>query len=382
MHFSLRSAEGNQVEVYDSFGEVDETAWNSVVDGRNIYLTSGYLSSLHEALNDKMAFRYLIIKDKEGKPLGVAACQILDFKTSASDMKGRIINWLNLKILVCGNVFNDGENGYLFRKGEDQAKMNQLLGSVLHKLAGHRKNGRTSLILIKDFWPSSDPHLEPFHALYEEFSIDVNMVLKVSDSWHSMDDYKSCMVTKYRTKCKQVIKKSCEIEMRSLSATEIREQEEQIDTLYQQVLNSAEFKLGELNAHAFALMKERVGTAFRFNAYYLAGKLVGFSTSFVLEDAIDCNYVGIEYEINRSHALYQRMLYDFVELAINEQKQWLNYGRTAELIKSGLGAEPVNMKLFGRHRKDFINMFIRSMIGSIHPREFEIRRPFKQEYYE
>ena len=71
------------------------------------------------------------------------------------------------------------------------------------------------------------------------------------------------------------------------------------------------------------------------------------------------------------------MLYDFVSLAIIHKKGELRLGRTAETSKSGVGAIPVEMKLFAKHRNLLPSKLLQPLISSIKPNEFELRKPFK-----
>ena len=51
-------------------------------------------------------------------------------------------------------------------------------------------------------------------------------------------------------------------------------------------------------------------------------------------------FVGFEVTYNKSHALYQRMLVEFIQWGIAEKCTTVNLGRTALDIKASLGAEP------------------------------------------
>ena len=83
------------------------------------------------------------------------------------------------------------------------------------------------------------------------------------------------------------------------------------------------------------------------------------------------------YDLNHKHAIYQRMLYDYVSLAIENKSTELRFGRTAEEIKSTIGAEPVAMSLYIRHKNHITNKILKPIFASIKPSEFELRRPFK-----
>ena len=58
-------------------------------------------------------------------------------------------------------------------------------------------------------------------------------------------------------------------------------------------------------------------------------------------------------------------------------KQKQEQERTAEEIKSSLGAEPVDMKLYAKHKNSVSNKLIKPFLESISPSEFELRKPFK-----
>ena len=133
-----------------------------------------------------------------------------------------------------------------------------------------------------------------------------------------------------------------------------------------------------LDVRTFLELKNNLGNKFIFKGYFLDGVLVGFTSSFFYRDIIDANFVGIDYNINNTYKLYQRMLYDFVNLGIQHEKKVLRLGRTAETSKSAIGALPVEMKLFARHRNLLPSKLLKPLISSIQPDEFELRRPFKK----
>ena len=97
---------------------------------------------------------------------------------------------------------------------------------------------------------------------------------------------------------------------------------------------------------------------------------------------MEANYVGMDYQFNQDLAVYQRLLYDYVEQGISKEVTELQFGRTSELLKSSLGAEPTNMTLFARHKATIPNIFMASMLRNVSPSEFELRKPFKSKFME
>ena len=113
-----------------------------------------------------------------------------------------------------------------------------------------------------------------------------------------------------------------------------------------------------MNAVGFALLKRHLGSQFIFRAVLLEDKLVGFSTSFINQTALEANFVGIDYDQNIKYAIYQRLLYDYVSLAIDNSLEVLNYGRTSELLKSSLGAVAIPMKLYAKHTSKITHLLM------------------------
>ena len=46
--------------------------------------------------------------------------------------------------------------------------------------------------------------------------------------------------------------------------------------------------------------------------------MVGFISGVINKNSLDAHFVGIDYQLNREYAIYQRMLYDYVEIAISK----------------------------------------------------------------
>ena len=124
-------------------------------------------------------------------------------------------------------------------------------------------------------------------------------------------------------------------------------------------------------------MKENLGDSYILKGYWLEGKLVGFLSGIISRNTLDAHFVGIDYDLNRELAIYQRMLYDYIEMAITQRVKWLNFGRTASEIKSSVGAVPQEMTIYLRHRKHLPNKILSLFLNKIKPTEFNQKFPFK-----
>ncbi|HMX35110.1 MAG TPA: hypothetical protein PKC66_22955 [Leptospiraceae bacterium] len=377
-----------KLHIYSSFQEVNAEHWDLIIQNKNIYSTIPYLSAIEKSLVDQIQFRYFIYYNSKLYPVAVGVVQFLNFIDKGFDDKEevcRIRNSIKKKLLTekgiqmmsCGTPFASGETGFFYSDTLTHKEAYKHLSHALLQI--QKKEKSTPVILIKELFPES---IEKRNILvqhkFNEFEIDVNMILKISPKWKNLNDYMDAMVTKFRTKARTAIRKSEELTIRNLTLSEIDSLKNKIESLYLQVQEKSSFWFGALNANSFLYLKQNIGEDFILKGYFLGNELIGFSSSFLFDSILDANYVGINYELNRDFAIYQRMLYDYIDLAIERGCKELRFGRTAEEIKSSVGAVPVPMKLFIRHKNPIANRILKAIVATIHPSSYELRKPFKQ----
>lgn len=377
-----------------SIDQVDLVGWNKIVEGNNIYLSIPYLKALERSL-PAYDFRYFSFY-LENEIIGVGYCQIIKITSNeinAEDLSKRmggmlpksLINNIDLRILICGNAFASGENGFYFSEDIDtHTSLNFVMRAIDEVHLREKKAGnKIAITLIKEFWPES---FEEVSFLKEtgcsEINIDVNMVLTLASEWKTFEDYLDAMTSKFRTKAKHVMKTSKKIAVIDFEVDTITERLDQIDELYNTIVDRASFSFGRLNAYALLEVKRALGDQFYFRGYYLEDKLIGFSTATAFDDVLDGNFIGLNYAYNKEFSVYQRILYDFVNHAINIKARYLNIGRTAEEIKSGIGALPVEMVFYAKHRNKITNALLKPVVSNLTPSEYHLRKPFKASYYQ
>ncbi len=372
---------------FTTVSEVPSVDWNIVNKGQ-LFLSLPYLQALESALATSIDFKYLLFY-RETMPVAIAVTQLLRFNTSelslyelpcaiGETLRNSVIQNLDVSALVCGNLFTCGEHGFAYTDQITAREAYELLGKTMKELRRSDAKDKPSFLVLKEFWPqsvvASDVLLD---QKFRTVHIDVNMVLSLQTSWSSFEEYLLSMKTKFRTRAKKVLATSADLEVKEFTEEMITHYEQEINELYLSVIENADFKIAQLSAEAFRLIKEALGALFVFKGYFLDNKLVGFSTAFIVANAVEANHIGIDYAYNISHAIYQRMLYDYVDLAINKRVKYLRLGRTAELIKSSIGAQAVPMRLYVRHGNSVSNKLLKPVVGFIQPNDYEIRTPFK-----
>jgi len=137
--------------------------------------------------------------------------------------------------------------------------------------------------------------------------------------------------------------------------------------------------LGQFKIATYKDLKETFGDSYILKSYWIENKMVGFMSGLIHKKELDAHFVGIHYELNKQKAIYQRMLYDYIEIAITEKLTSLNFGRTASEIKSSVGATPEHLTIYVRHKKTMTNKILKLFLSNIHPKEYHQKYPFKKE---
>jgi hypothetical protein len=150
--------------------------------------------------------------------------------------------------------------------------------------------------------------------------------------------------------------------------------------LFDQMIQEDTFNLKEISPTYFIDLKAELGQEFPVRAYFEDGKMLAFYTVLSDRHRMEAHYVGFDVEKNRDLKLYQRMLYDLVEHAIDKGARELSFGRTAMEIKSCLGAKPEDYGIFLKISNPFINKLVGPNIRNIKPDPWQPRHPFKEGY--
>jgi predicted N-acyltransferase len=378
--------------IYKHTSEVDSHAWSQLHPVAGAFLCLDYLTALEEAHDEGLEIR-LVMFYRGTEPLGIAAFQIAHFATSEDAYSNVFLNCINAigrcirgkhvhNILISGNAFATGEHGFSFQPDVDNTTVAFCLHHAMEAIAKQeQKRGRRICAMVtKDFYPETvgvADQLERFR--FKKFQVDHNMVMPVLDEWNTFDDYLESLNTKFRTKAKSALKRSSNLRVVEADETDVLQHAEAMQRLYENVYLKADFRLGRLQAKALAELLKRIPNQFFVRQYFLNDQLVGFMTAMRCGDVIEAHVIGIDYDSNREHGVYQRILYDYVQLAIRLRCTRIVYGRTAAEIKSTVGAFPVNLTCSIKHRRIISNALLSMIINYVKPSEYPQRDPFKAE---
>lgn len=396
-----KKASGFAFAVYDSVSMINKEHWNSIVGHGSEFLEIPFLSVIEKTRPENMRFHYAIIYDM-GQPVAIAYFQVIDFSAESFGsileqdnsefscfitdyIKKHLANHIlrsadkvNMRLLICGNAYVSGEHGFTCAPGINKTEVIDALADVIYRISRAEKlRGKIAAVLVKDFYSSSLPHARELDEYkYHDFLVEPNMIVDIQ--WKTFEEYLNAMSKKYRHRAKSIVKKGAGLERKEFNAEEIMANAGEIQTLFNNVHLKAKFRMASLTSPYFAELKRTLADKFNFTAYYHDGKLVGFRSSFTLENEQEAHFIGLDYELNKELEVYQNILYDYIIEAIKNNKKQLILGRTASEIKSTVGAEAYELTCYIRHRNPLSNRIIKPFIDYLKPSEWVPRNPFKE----
>ncbi len=379
---------------YEDIKSIPNTIWEELGCTKNHYFHPAFLTAL-EKNNTHLSFFYVVLQDKNGKAIAFSTVQVIDFfideiESNLQNILKKVAHFARklkilpkekpLKILVSGNSFVSGEHGIFIKENQQKKKVIKEIAKAIthHTESNSLYKNKIDLFLMKDFVKDSlDITNELFDLNYYAFQVEPNMKFTILNDWNSFDNYLTSLKTKFRVKAKKALSLSSDLKIVDATEDNILELLPEITSLYKTVTSKASFNLGSFDLRMYLDFKKHFKDAYFLKTYWLEKKMVGFMSGIINQNTIDAHFVGIDYQFNRSHAIYQRMLYDYIDLGIKNKVSILNFGRTASEIKSSVGAVPEDLTIYIRHKKSVTNKILKLFLLRIQPSEFHQKFPFK-----
>jgi hypothetical protein len=358
-----------------------------------------YLELIETTQKETMGFRYVWVKKDNAikgvmyfqTPLFTGADLLNYFPENPTGWKKYFFALLKVifrpfviniraKLLVSGNIFMTGESGFYFHPDIDISTRALLLRKAINDIAVADKQIRT--VVVSDLYEPKTAFDPGFRQCdYHTILLEPDMSIKMREEWKDFNDYLNSFSSKYRVRAKKVysVNKEHEIIQRELTEEEIGRYEDDLYALYLKVMENADFKLGIFTKDYFRAQKKQLPKNYCLFAYFRGEEILGFISVFILGKKMDIHYIGMDNTLNKDLHLYQRMMYDMIEVGIVNKAERLHFGRTAPEIKSTVGAAPMATYGYIKHFNPLINFLVmRPFTAYLKPREYVFRNPFKQ----
>lgn len=387
-------------QVFQSAAEIPRRDWMEVMPQDNPYLSIDYLKVLENETKENLNFLYGIAYLK-GKPVVATAFNMVDFsgaglipyipgdkaegltKALLSPFRNLvrfILNRMNWRVLLASNVITPESCSFYFKDINEKIAYQILSDLMCHIKINKLHQGDTSIthFLITDipmYRSEGDKVLR--RKRFSRFLSEPEMMLRFREGWNSYADYLAAITAKYRTKAKSVMKKSKALECRDLDLEYIRIHQDKIFSLYKNVIEKAKFMISEVKPGYFVELKRIYGEELKFKGYFIEDELVSFVMGIGCQGRMDIHFIGLDYEHNSRHRIYQRMLYDDIGFSIENGDAAVNFGRTATEIKSTLGADPIDKWNYMKSLNPLSNLLQKPFYMFLKPAEWTARNPFK-----
>jgi len=372
--------------LYPSVDLIDPVVFKELNTDKNVYFSKSFLKAF-ERSNPQIEFKYISIADAEKKTIALAVVQVISLSVEGTLKNIKVASLIrkllglffcneHIKILFCGNVFLSGEHGIRCSDGVSKDEIMSQIGTALDAVAANTKP--LHAIFIKDFKEESLKNTRQFLKFgYSEINVEPNMIVQLDPKWKTFEDYKNILKSKYRVKANKADSSSSSLKTRLFTEHDFETYKEELQALYQNTIDNASFNAQVLNLNTYIHLRASFKDDFIVKAYFLEDKLVGFLTALVNKNTLDAHFIGLDYQLNKSHAIYPRILNDYVRLGIEKQVSSIDLGRTASEIKTTIGAIPLELSCYIKHKNPFLNSLIKPFFRRIKIKGFKQHSPFK-----
>jgi predicted N-acyltransferase len=386
--------------LFDKASRVPADEWNTVAGAGEFFLHHRYLDIIERSEHTRMACRYVIVY-RRNKPCGIIYFQIVDFQAGIfGDLMSKQMTTLRshrltlfekyigrnkeevlMRLFTCGNNLVSGEYGFRFMDNVSLTKRHEILLQLIDVIAKEEKlRGTISAVLLKDFHAPLKPESLFEEDKYTTFHVEPNLVAEIPGEVESLTDYVLRFSKKYRNRAKSIFKKLDGVSTRYLKTADIVQLEDRMYALYENVFMKARFRLIKLPRKYFSEVKTAYPDHFVVKGFFRDDTMIAFSTAFIMPgDLLEAHYIGIDYDFNQEHELYQNILYTMIEEAIRNKRKKVNLGRTAAEIKTTVGAAAVDLICYIKPQNAISRIIQKPFISFLQPPEWIPRNPFKEE---
>jgi hypothetical protein len=359
--------------------------WDALTAGHSVFSSRAYLSALDATHPDNIRPRYAIAY-RGGAPAVAIAMQVADVRGEdllPRKRTGPGLPWRRLvrpKVLVCGNLLAWGRHGVCRAPGLSAAEAWPAVAEALYRVrSAERLAGGTDFVVVKDLGDADATGIEALETYsYRPFETDPDMVLDVPESCATLDDYLGLFRGKYRKSAKSVLKDTERAGFRVEALSDLAPHAARLHELYSEVHAGAAVRPVTLAPEYLPRLAAALPDQFRCVTVSKDGRAAGFVT--VVKDGATAvgYYLGYDRAANETTPLYFRLLYAAVETSLAMGCRRISFGRTALEPKARLGARPVALRCWIRHRVPVVNVALRRFLREAPHDVAPERSPFSE----
>jgi predicted N-acyltransferase len=404
-HIERHRPTGFDFALADRIDLLNPEAWDQAVDGSSLFLSRPFLQMLENHAPTNVEPRYALIS-RNNTPVAAVVAQSVEVQGAKLVQEGANSQGLAKKeqerskirsalmatarkagrrieerVLVCGNLLSWGRHGVAFAADTEPETLWPAIAEALYRIRRSDKLlGDASIVLLKDFTEQDKPGINALRRFsYRPAETDPDMVLELNPKWRQLDDYLGSLDSKYRNSFKQVFRKLGEKDIQLEEVQDLHPLAPRLHELYCSVQSNAAVRPVTVPSSFLPALAQLTSPNFRCTLARRGNEVLGFVTT--LKDGATA--IGYHIGFDRDEAqtgtpLYLGLLQSTVRHAIELRCQSLSLGRTALEPKARLGAQPVPLHFWARHKNPAVNLLLRRLLGHIPHDEAPERNPFKK----
>jgi hypothetical protein len=379
--------------VFKSAKEVPNDLWTQL-QHKSCFLDKTYLNAVEEAGYEGVSFYYLFKKNKNNKSLTFHYFQIVDLSKRDLnsilnlDPYGQLLNVFSQVLdkfifgikrnkphylIVSGNILLSGDYGVL----SDHRDSKSLIDSIEFIKKNLNAEGKVVATIVKDL-PKEDKLIDDLEKnKFLPMVMDPIMEFDVNSQWTNFDDYLNALSSKYRVRAKNVLKKMEGVEIRDFNAADFRKHKDALYNLYKGVQQKSPVRLLSCKIDYLFNLLNLSNDRIIFRTFWKDNTIIAFMTVILNGNELEAHHIGFDYSLNKNLAIYQNILYHYIDLAIHHKMQRVSFGRTALEIKSTVGAVPIEFKAFIRFENKVVNSLLYHVLPEKSGSDWIQRNPFK-----
>jgi hypothetical protein len=324
--------------------------------------------------------------DKNNSYVGLCYFQIVAFK---GEMLHKYVSYvkrlfklfiekslslIDSKIIALGNLIFTCESGVYFSSEIKDKEKNHYIQKMIQKVEEPYSCKTIGLLISEELTAENYPFYKK--SGFEIFEVENKMIFK-SAPFVNFEEYQNALTSKYRIRKNKIYKLNEHTEVISIDKLNFDVYENEIQKLFSNVLERSKFKLMNLNSNYFKTFLEQESDVFKMEGYLIHNQLVGFISYFEFEHDIEVHYLGLDYKKNEVYKLYNFILYKMIEKGYDHQREMVCLSRTAQEIKSTLGAKPIKVYNYLKVNNSVVNKIVPLFLEKLKPEVWQERNPFK-----
>ena len=347
-----------RIQIYRDINQIEPAQWDSILDPEDLQASHRFIRVCQDSgVENAQYWHCMFYQNREL----VAIATFFKLEVSIDLLSGkktrRIVgitrrlwkNFLRIPMIFCGLPVSFGRSTIRFRKGVDHRPIISKAAAEMEALA---EQEGVWVLCFKEFFPDEVKLLDPL-ILLGYFRAPSLPFCSLKVSWNDFDTYIANLRSGYRRQLCAGLRKMDEQNLYPCVIQDFAPFVDQIFHLYEQVMDRAQYQLERLNRDFF----EHLNALFSSGAQailIMKGKEILTAAILLMgPKSVTFLLAGIDYDRHRKTGAYVHLLHEIIRFSIQKEAAWIDMGQTSYYLKRRLGAKPIPMWVYLRHRNRF-----------------------------